>query len=602
MSGPPEKAAPGKTAPGDWDMRPYFPSFGGSEYRSFRAALEADVAALARPEPGLPALASDLDGFAAHLVRLEAVMARARHLTSYLGCIAAADSNDEDIQREVASAAAVDAQLDQAFTPVHEALRDASEPDLARLRGHRALAGCAHYLERQRHSARFRMHGREERLAADLSVNGIDAWGRLYSRIAGALELELRAPGRPVERLPVALTRSLFEDPDPELRRAALAGASAAWQSVGTSVAACLNAIAGTRLTLYARRGVAHFLDEAVFDGGIERRSLDAMWTAVRERRDLARACLRHKARALGLARLGFQDLLTPVRRGQAEPLSFEAARERLLAAFEKRYPAFAAFTADAFARRWIDHSPRPGKRPGGFCSTSPLIPESRIFVTYRGGPGDVATLAHELGHAFHGFLVRDQRLWARRYPMTLAETASTFAEQLAIEARLEDPATPAAERSELLEHRLNDAAIFLLDIPTRFEFERGVYEERAHGELSVSALCERMRAAQLEWFGDALDPAQLDPWFWASKLHFYITDTSFYNYPYTFGYLFSRALFERARTEGPAFLPRYEALLRRTGSATPERCAEEALGVDVGSPAFWHEAIDGIERDLQAV
>jgi oligoendopeptidase F len=590
-----------KAAPGDWDMEPYFPSFRGGEYRNFRAALDADVAELARPGLALPALSADLDGFAAHLVRLEAISARSRHLGSYLGCIAAADAHDEDIQREVASASTLDAQLEKAFTPFHEALRDASDPDLARLSGHRALAGCAHFLDRQRHSARFSMPGPEQRLAADLSVDGIDAWGRLYNRISGTLELELRAPDRPVERLPVALTRSLMEDPDPDVRRAALAGANAAWESVGASVAACLNAIAGTRLTLYARRGVAHFLDEAVFDGGIERRTLDAMWAAVRERRDLARACLRHKAKALGLPRLGFQDLLTPVRGGAAAPLPFEAARERLLTSFEKRYPAFAAFTADAFARRWIDHTPRPGKRPGGFCSTSPLIHESRIFVTYRGGPKDVATLAHELGHAFHSHLMREQRLWARRYPMTLAETASTFAEQLAIEARLEDPETPAAERRELLEHRINDAAVFMLDIPTRFEFERGVYEARARGELSVSELCERMRAAQLEWFGDALDPTQLDPWFWASKLHFYITRTSFYNYPYTFGYLFSRALFERARAEGPAFLPRYEELLRRTGSATPERCAQEALGVDVGSPAFWHEAIDGVARDLAA-
>jgi pepF/M3 family oligoendopeptidase len=593
---------PEKDAPGDWDMRPYFPSFGGREYQSFRGALQADIAALASPAASLPPLGTNPEGFAAQLVRFESVGTRAWHLGSYLGCLSAADSRDEAIQGEVAALASANAQLGKAFCPVYDALRDASEPELARLLAQRSLAGCAHFLERERYVARFRMPLAEERLAADLSVDGIDAWGRLYSRVAGELEFELRAPGREPERLPVALARSLYEDPDPGLRRAALAGANAAWQSVGATVAACLNAISGTRLTLLARRGVAHFLDDAVFDAGIERRTLDAMWSAVRERREVARACLRHKAKALGLARLGFQDLHAPARRDAPAPLAFDAARERLLTAFEKRYPAFAAFAADAFARRWIDHSPRSGKRPGGFCSSSPLLNESRIFVTFRGGPKDVSTLAHELGHAFHSHLLREQRAWARGSPMTLAETASTFAEQLAIEARLEDPATPADERSELLEQRIGDAALMLLDIPARFEFEHAVYERRAHGELSVSALCERMRAAQLEWFGDALDPEQLDPWFWASKLHFYIVGTSFYNYPYTFGYLFSRALFERARAEGPSFLPRYEQLLQMTGSATPERCAQEALGVDVGSPAFWNDAIDGVVRDLAAV
>jgi oligoendopeptidase F len=219
--------------------------------------------------------------------------------------------------------------------------------------------------------------------------------------------------------------------------------------------------------------------------------------------------------------------------------------------------------------------------------------------MTFGGTPGDVSTLAHELGHAFHGWLLRDARSFARRYPMTLAETASTFAEQLLNDAALEAPDADRDTRLDVLDRRLRDGAAFLLNLPMRFAFERRLYEERAEGELSAARLCELMGEAQREWYGDALDPEALDPWFWASKLHFYIAGTSFYNFPYTFGFLLSLGLFARAKQEGPAFLPRYEELLRLAGSDTAPGLARRCLGVDLEDGAFWHASIDALEADL---
>ena len=219
--------------------------------------------------------------------------------------------------------------------------------------------------------------------------------------------------------------------------------------------------------------------------------------------------------------------------------------------------------------------------------------------MTYNGTLGDVQTLAHELGHAFHSWVMRDQRPWARAYPMTLAETASTFAEEMVIEAALASPETSDADRDALLDTRLQDAVAFFLDIPMRFHFERRVYEERAGGELSVSRFKALMLEEQQRQYGDALDGAQLDPWFWSSKLHFYITDVSFYNFPYTFGFLFSKGIVARFRDEGASFLAKYEALLRATGSDTAEGVAQTALGVDLRDDAFWNGAIDLIEADV---
>jgi oligoendopeptidase F len=222
------------------------------------------------------------------------------------------------------------------------------------------------------------------------------------------------------------------------------------------------------------------------------------------------------------------------------------------------------------------------------------------VFLSYDGSLGDVQTLAHELGHAFHSHVMRDMRPWARRYPMTLAETASTFAEQLVSDALLEDPDASEAERTAILDGRLSDAAMFLLNIPMRFYFEQSVYEERAAGELSVSRLRELMREAQRRCYGDCLADDALDPWYWASKLHFYITGVSFYNFPYTFGYLFSRGLFAQAKRIGSDYMLRYRALLRLSGSDTAENVARRGLDVDLTTPAFWLESISSIEADLE--
>lgn len=218
--------------------------------------------------------------------------------------------------------------------------------------------------------------------------------------------------------------------------------------------------------------------------------------------------------------------------------------------------------------------------------------------MTFNGAMGDVQTLAHELGHTYHSYLMRDMRPWAAHYPMTLAETASTFAENLVTNAALSNPTTSDADKIRILDQRLQDSSAFMCNTLMRFDFESNVYERRRAGELSVSTLKELMVEAQRANYGDSLDPDELDPWFWASKLHFYITEISFYNFPYTFGYLFSMGIFARYLAEGAKFLPSYEALLRQTGSAPAEKVAMDALGVDLESPEFWSASVDLIEDD----
>ena len=584
----------------NWDTTPYFAELGGPAYRDFLTRLAEDVGALQRELAELGGIEDEnLSSWAGALERLESATARSGHVAGYLGCLGAADSRDEYVQNETASAAAARVELEKVYVALRSALENVDEERFGRLLDQPALRDVAYFLARLRTRARWSMESELEELSAELAVDGLSAWGRLYDQVSGKLEFELAVPGREVRQLPASVVRSLLEDPQPEVRRAALEGSNRAWEGVGAVTAACLNAISGTRHTLYTRRGVPHFLDPALFDAGITHRTLDTLLEVVAARQEVARDYLRVKASLLGQQKLGFQDLMAPLPEVGASPLPWNEARDRVLQAFRAFSPELADFAASAFEKRWIDYEPRSGKRPGGFCSTSSVIGESRVFITYNGTLGDLSTLAHELGHAYHGYLMRDMRPWARRYPMTLAETASTFAEQLVIDAVLSNPEAPAQERALMLDARLSDASTFLLNIPMRFEFERALYEERKAGELSIGRLKDLMLEAQRHSYGDALADDELDPWFWASKLHFYITGTSFYNFPYTFGYLFSLGIFARAKQEGPDFLPRYEELLRRTGSDTAEAVARRSLGVDLESPDFWQASVDLIEEDL---
>jgi oligoendopeptidase F len=587
----------------DWDMTAYFSAPNGPDYRAFRAALTRDITDLrARTQALAPPAADNRAAWVELLLQIEDLGGRLGHISSYLSCLGSADAADEAIQREAARLAPLRAEREKIHVAVRAAFKAADGGALDALFDHDALRSARYVLDRIRVRADQTMPPALEDLAADLSVDGISAWGRLYDQVSGTLTFEHAPPGRPTETLPISMTRTLLEDADPEVRRAAARGAATAWERTAAPVAAALNAIAGTRLVLYGRRGIDHFLAPALFDAAIERGTLDAMLDAVRARQELGRRYLRAKARRLGLPELGFCDLLAPLPSAHGERrLSWREGTERVLEAFGGSYPALRAFAAHALDQRWIDYQPRPGKRPGAFCSSSHVIKQSRVFMTYNGAGGDVQTLAHELGHAFHNWLMRDMRTWTRGYPMTLAETASTFAEQLVTDAALERADTGPAERIAILDQRLMAAATFLLNIPMRFDFEHALYERRAGGELTVSELKQLMLDAQRANYGDALAADQLDPWFWASKLHFYITGLSFYNFPYTFGYLFSLGIFARAKRQGASFLPTYERLLRATGSASAEHVAREVLGAELGEAGFWNASIDLIEADLRA-
>jgi oligoendopeptidase F len=462
------------------------------------------------------------------------------------------------------------------------------------------LAGAENFIKRVSEEARRSMTPEEEILASDLGVDGIQAWGRLYDTVSSKLEFDMIFPGGRHERLPMSQRRSFMEDPDREVRRAAFEGGNRAWQSVEDVAAAALNAIAGTRLSLNRHRGVDHFLEVALFQAAISRKTLDTMFDTLFANLEVPRRILRLKARLMARESICWFDLGAPLNLPGQTKHSWESAKALVGRSFTQAYPDLGGFFQhNVVGQSWVDWEPRPGKRPGGFCTTSMLSKQSRIFMTYNETLGDVLTLAHESGHAFHGYLVRDVRPLARIYPMTLAETASTFGEQVLMNGLLDNPGTSDAQKAMMLDIEIGHGAIYLLDIPVRFEFEKSFYEERQQGDVSVGRLKQLMVETQRRIFGDILQRGGEDPYFWASKLHFYITGLTFYNFPYTFGYLLSRGLYAMFRREGRSFLSKYEEFLRLAGTDSAENVVKRTLGRDLENPEFWTEAIQSLEEPV---
>jgi oligoendopeptidase F len=249
-----------------------------------------------------------------------------------------------------------------------------------------------------------------------------------------------------------------------------------------------------------------------------------------------------------------------------------------------------------AFDNAWIEAEDRPGKRPGGYCTSLPETQESRIFMTYSNSVNEVATLAHELGHAFHSSVMWDLPSLNQDYAMNVAETASTFAELIVADATLKE-ATTKEEKINLLDAKMQNAIAMFMNIHTRYIFENNFYQARQKGLVSAEQITEMMLAAQKESYLDSL--GTYHPHFWAAKLHFFIDDVPFYNFPYTFGYLFSMGIYAYANQKGSNFEDEYIALLRDTASMTTEELAQKHLQVDLTKPDFWQAGIDMVLKDI---
>ncbi len=597
MSNPVTTAPP--TTPDRWSLESWFTAFGSSEYTDFKAALVGDVEAL---KTQAAALGIDIIEMARVINALESLSDRLGHLSAYLGCLSADDANDEAVKADEAWISTLDAESTKLVASLRSALAALNDEAFDLLLADPSLKNAEHAVKRMRHEGQHQMKSEMEALAADLNVNGLHAWGRLYDTLTGKMEFEMTFPDGHKEIVPMSRRRALMSEPDRKLREASFNDGQKPFNDHAVTLAAGLNGIAGTRLSLYGRRGLPHFLDAPLFDGAMSQTSLDAMLEAIHTHIDLPRRALRKAAKLQGTSALHFFDLEAPqIAAPDEKELTWDEACATVDHAFSSAYPKLGEYFREMLAKRWIESQPRAGKRPGAFCTGSQLKHEERVYMTFHCTVHDMVTLAHEVGHAWHSCVLRPARSFAANYPMTLAETASNFGEMILLNGLMNNPGITEATKAYLLDQEMLRAHAYLINIPMRYEFEKAFYTERANGEVSVSRLSALMNEAQQKLYGDTLLEGGTDPLFWASKMHFFISGISFYNFPYVFGYLLSQALFARFKAEGAAFLPRYEAFLSMTGSASCEEVVKRSLGEDITQPEFWATALKAIEPTLAA-
>lgn len=584
-----------------WDLTSYFPSFGGPEFKAFKDRLASDVDALRTRSAELGTLTDGTaGGWEQWLLDFEDATVRLGHVRSYVECLEAADTGSEAYALEGAQLAALAAEMEKAEGNLLQAIKTVPDSFYRQILDRKRLAPIRYYLLKRKEKAGFTMGPEEETLASDLGVDGLHAWGRLYNKVSGQLEFDMTYPDGRTERLPISRWRALMADPDRKIGRLAFEGGNQAWETVSEVCATALNALAGTRLTLNRHRKIGNVLDPALRQSGIRQASLDAMYQAIYRHLDIPRDIFRAKAAFSGRDGIEFFEREAPLPLESAANYTWESGASMIERAFRSAYPQLGDYFRSILEKRWVESESRGSKRPGAFCTDSTLTNEQRIFMTFNGSLNDITTLAHEAGHGWHSRLMADLRPLARHYPMTLAETASIFAEQVLAEGVYRDASVSDAEKLLMLDADLCGGAVLLLDITVRFEFEKAFHEERTGGEVPVSRLKELMTTAQKKVFGDALLDGGEDPFFWASKLHFYISELTFYNFPYTFGFLLARFIVDGFRREGDAFLPRYESFLRSSGSATVEEAVHSALGEDTTDPEFWETAIRTLEDPLK--
>lgn len=570
-----------------WDLESLFPGgFEGTRWTEKLSWVEARVGDIVAEADALGDPTTD-DRWDTVLPALERLSKVAGSLFAYAHCRTADDVADADANKAVARLGGIWARISRAWTNPEQRIARADDETFAALCARPALAEQVPRFVDMRATSHLLLPAGEQALLAELSEPAVGAWSRLYDRVSGGLRATVGG-----EDMSVGQAFNRLDNPDPTVRAAAFAGMRGAWEPVLDQCADILGNLTQTRLVVSGRLGVEP-IAIPLATHRMERATLDAMIGFCRDdARPLMHRYLQAKARALGGERLDYWDVRAPMG-GDGTRWDWGRAQDFIIEQFGTFSSELADFARRCFAEGWVEAEDRSGKRQGAFCIPFREFDQSRVFMTWSGTTTNLITLAHELGHAWHNEVMWDLPAAKARVPSTLAESASTFAEAVVRGAALKQAQGNEQAELALLESDLQAATVMLVNIPTRMLFEQSLFEDRARGPLDAAVLSERVGALQREWYGPALGVP--NRFFWAAKLHFYL-QRSFYNYPYTFGYLFSSLIHARAVAEGPAWAPSYTALLRETGAGPAEGVAERHLGVNLRQKEAWMPILADLE------
>lgn len=580
-----------------WDLESLLP--GGVDGPAFPERLDdlrSRIAALSTRSTALGDLDPADAAWSKVPLALIAVGVELGELGSLAHCTLSADTRSVSARRAAAAVDEVESAAQRAWVPNEQGLAAAPEARREAYVALHALQEAAPFLRQLARDARLQLERPLQELMVELDREALHGWGQLYDLVSGDLQATVELPGEAPRTVGISEATLLRSDPDEATRRAGFRAANAAWHGARDVCALALTHLTGARQTRYDRLGIDE-LEPSLVSNRVSRGLLEALWTAADTARPALKRYLARKATLLGKERLDWSDLYAPLPVPDQAPIRWEQAQGMVVESFGEVNPELGDFARHALAWRWVEAETRDGKRQGAFCTPFPVSEQSRVFLTWADTVDATLTLAHELGHAYHNVVLFEAPRARRFLTRALAETASTFAETVLRDAALRHAESDAL-RLFVLDQQLQVGVVFLMNIRARFEFERRLFALRREGQFDPDVLSEAIVACEKAAYGDVL--GSYDPLFWASKLHFYISHFGFYNWPYTFGYLFSGAVYSRAMQEGPSFWPTYRELLRRTGYEDTAVIGREVLGEDLADPAFWQRAISPLLADVE--
>jgi pepF/M3 family oligoendopeptidase len=450
-------------------------------------------------------------------------------------------------------------------------------------------------LKESKSAAKYMLSDKEEVMFSRLNITGGASWGKLQSKLTSNLLVDIKLDGKE-QKLPLTAIRNLAYSNDAEVRKIAYFAELDGYAQIEDAVAMALSNIKRQTNTMNDLRGYNNPVEPTLRTSRMQKETLDAMLSSMKKYLPDFRRYMSKKAEYLGYdTGLPFYDLFAPIG-SSSKTYTYHEAQEVVLENFGKFSDKLRELAKTSFDNNWIDVEPRPGKRGGAFCSNLPSIKESRMLLNFDGSFSNVTTMAHELGHAYHGSVMCDNTPLNWSYPMPLAETASIICETIVKENIIKD--LDKEEELTILEASLMDSNQVIVDIMSRYIFETDLFEKSENFALSASELKDMMTDAQIKTYGEGLDHNFLHPYMWLNKGHYYSTGLHFYNFPYAFGLLYAKGLYAQYLKNNDAFVEKFDKMLVETTKNSVENVAE-MMNIDITKEDFWCESLEIIKGEI---
>lgn len=517
------------------------------------------------------------------------------HANSFITCLSSENPMDQDIANLRGKVARRESRFEKELSKVKKILTGTKKDVWESLLKTEELQEHIFILNEWRETADINLSEAELNLISDLMVDGYHAWGHFYTNLVSSIKVSININGKE-EILSVGQAINLRSHQNEVVRKEAHYVLESTWKEKEELFSQILNNIAGFRIQVNKKRGIKSVIEDPLKKNRMKEETLNTMWKVISKYKEPFSNYLKKKAAMIGGSKMMAYNFWAPVTTSNQE-ITFEEAATLITEYFSQFGTELEGFVRKAFYEGWIEAENRPNKSAIPFCANFPLTGESRVFMTFSGTFMNVLTLVHELGHAFHNHAMKPVSGLNKRYPLSIAETASTFSEMIIFDATLK-AATSREEKLFILDEKLKRSVMNFMNIHSRFLFEQRFYEEREEGIVSAQRLNQLMEDSINEAYAGSLEQPSIHSWVWTP--HYYITQSPFYNFPYTFGYLFALGIYAKAKEKGKDFETDYLKLLRDSGSMSVEDLVIKHLGEDITSEDFWEKGMDLCVKDAE--